>query len=101
MNRWVPPPVFSLLFRVGLLLGCLTPAAAQIAPTHISAAQVTAWFQGGSAVPAQAVRPVAPAPGGADPLAGVNPALGDPDDPTPPVLIVVQTPAIPGLTVLP
>jgi hypothetical protein len=66
-----------------------------------SADQATAWLQGGTPVSAPQMRPVTLTPSGADPLAGVNPALGDPDDPTPPILIVVQTPAIPGLTVLP
>lgn len=64
-----------------------------------SAAQAQAWFQGLTSPATPSIRPTAPAPDGTDPLAGVNPLLGDPDDPTPPVLIVTQTPIIPGLTV--
>lgn len=98
-SRWPPAPMI-----VG---GAPNPITLATLPSGIkvfdatSAAQATVWLQGGTPVSAPQMRSVTLTPSGADPLAGVNPALGDPDDPTPPVLIVVQTPTIPGLTVFP
>lgn len=64
-----------------------------------SVAQTQAWFQGTTSPATPVARPVTPLPNGTDPLLGVDPSKGDPDDPTPPVIIVIQTPAIPGVTV--
>jgi len=65
----------------------------------VSASQAKAWFQ--SALPSMAPMQVRNLTAAVALPAGVDPSQGDPDDPTPPVLIVTQSPAIPGVTVLP
>lgn len=70
-----------------------------------SAAQLQAWWAGQAqasvntmnmALPRTTVTPNAD---GSDPLEGLDLSQGDADDPEPPVLVVVQTPAISGVTV--
>ncbi len=69
----------------------------------VAVLETQAWFQGQTASMANAaprfMRAPDPNPDGSDPLQGVDPSKGDLDDPTPPVLIVTQSPIIPGVTV--
>ncbi|MDP1832960.1 MAG: hypothetical protein Q8K67_12955 [Geothrix sp.] len=66
-----------------------------------AAAQAEAWWAGQLGLPAPMV---APLPSGGltwqgESVLDRDPMLGDPDDPTPPVLIVTQSTRVPGLTV--
>jgi len=94
--HWTPTPGSA---PVGFFTWREMTANAVVAGGHVTQSQIDAWFQ--SVPPSTAPLPVRdPSVATALP-AGVDPSQGDPDDPTPPVLIVTQSPSVPGVTMKP